>query len=68
MYCPGRSSYFPALCPPRSLRRDILSTETTSKLRAPLAEHSLPHREWEQRVPELNTPQIKRTVFVLQEW
>src|SRR5690348_10407586 len=44
MYSPGRSSYFPALCPPRSLRRDILSAETTSKLRAPLAEHWLPDR------------------------
>jgi integrase len=24
--------------------------------------------EWEQRVPELDTPEIKRTVFVLPEW
>ncbi len=24
--------------------------------------------EWKQRVPELDTPEIKRTVFVLPEW
>jgi len=24
--------------------------------------------EWEQRVPELDTPEIRRTVFVLPEW